>query len=102
MLSLEQLSWQKSADEEWSCALQGRILSLRQDRTYLYYRSYFPPTPGPLPTPPSSVPPSTEEGTPDKDDTEALIKHYFNLGANLIELYHQWSAADKNFKKKAP
>lgn len=37
-----------------------------------------------------------------KDDTEALLRHYFNLGPNLTELYEKWSKADPNFKKRAP
>ncbi|KKZ63491.1 N-glycosylase/DNA lyase [[Emmonsia] crescens] len=96
--------WQKSGDNEWSCALYGRIVSLRQDPTHLHYRSYFPSGPRTLPTPPSSVPASRrEESSYEKvDDTEALISNYFNLDLNLTDLYEQWSTADKNFKKKAP
>ena len=37
-----------------------------------------------------------------KDDTEALLRRYFNLGPNLTELYERWSQADANFKKRAP
>ncbi|EDN08144.1 hypothetical protein HCAG_04654 [Histoplasma mississippiense (nom. inval.)] len=95
--------WQQSGDNEWSCALYGRIVSLRQDPTHLHYRSYFPPIPPALPTPPSSVPASRREESCEKiDDTEALINNYFNLDLNLTDLYEQWSTADKNFKKKAP
>lgn len=102
-LSCEQLRWQKSGDNEWSCALYGRIVSLRQDPTHLHYRSYFPSGPPALPTPPSSVPASRREESCEKvDDTEALISNYFNLDLNLTDLYEQWSTADKNFKKKAP
>lgn len=36
------------------------------------------------------------------DDTEELLKKYFTLNLNLSALYKQWSAADANFKKKAP
>ncbi|OJD24875.1 hypothetical protein ACJ73_03758 [Blastomyces percursus] len=95
--------WQKSGDNEWSCALYGRIVSLQQDPTHLHYRSYFPPAPPALPTPPSSVPASRrEESCEQVDDTEALINNYFNLDLNLTGLYEQWSTADQNFKKKAP
>lgn len=92
--------WRKSGDDEWSCALHGRILSLRQDQSYLYYRAVFPASIDAPPTPPASAPPSTVEL--DDDDTEAFLQHYLNLGPNLTGLYEQWSTADLNFKKKAP
>ncbi|EKG22294.1 hypothetical protein MPH_00361 [Macrophomina phaseolina MS6] len=95
--------WRKSADDEWSCALHGRILSLRQDPEYLHYRVIYPSTSRILPTPPPSTAPSTTESpAPDDDDTVELIEHYFNLKPNLGQLYEDWAAADANFKKKAP
>lgn len=95
--------WRKSAEDEWSCALHGRILSLRQDPEYLHYRAIFPEAAKVLPTPPPSAAPSTAESpAPDEDDTLDLIKHYFNLKPNLGQLYEDWAAADANFKKKAP
>lgn len=120
--SNDKTRWQKLPDDgEWRCVLRGRIVSLKQDPTHLYYRAYFPPkqssSPGAeaaaaaLPTPPSSNPPSRAESSdsPDKSDHEALldetlslIKHYFNLSANLTELYAEWSAVDPNFRKRAP
>ncbi|KAF2878607.1 DNA glycosylase [Massariosphaeria phaeospora] len=84
--------WRKSAEDEWSCALHGRILSFRQDANHLHYRATFPSASASLPTPPS-----TED-----DDTRALIQHYFNLTPNLEQLYEQWASADPNFKKRAP
>ncbi|KAK2871889.1 hypothetical protein FQN49_002726 [Arthroderma sp. PD_2] len=94
--------WRKLEDE-WTCSLYGRVLSLRQDSDSLWYRSYKPLTAESttLPTPPISTP-ATERGTPDDDDTEALIRHYFNLDYNLSELYEHWATSDSNFKKKAP
>ena len=82
---IDKIRWRKSAEDEWSCALHGRILSLRQDSEHLFYRSYHPT--------PSDV---------TKDDSEALIRHYFNLDVNLSELYEQWAKADRNFREKAP
>ncbi|KAK2794812.1 8-oxoguanine glycosylase ogg1 [Onygenales sp. PD_12] len=93
--------WQKSGDGEWSCTLHGRIISLRQDPTHLHYRSCFPSSNSTLATPPSSTPLSVKEEAQEKDDTEELIRNYFNLNSNLTDLYEQWSIADKNFKKKA-
>lgn len=96
--------WRKNDNDEYSCTLHGRIISLKQDAKNLHYRSIFPAvalaTP---PTPPSSIPPS-ENGAveEDQDDTEELLKHYLNLGPNLGNLYAEWSASDANFKKKAP
>ncbi len=96
------IRWRKSDDDIWSCALKGRILSLRQDSTHLHYHAtYSSSLDAPL-TPPSSKPASTNETLNDDDDTEALVQHYLNLEPNLTELYEQWSTADLNFKKRAP
>ncbi|KAI9832869.1 MAG: 8-oxoguanine glycosylase ogg1 [Thelocarpon superellum] len=99
--------WRKSDGGIWSCALHGRILSLRQDSTHLHYRAIFPTPSCPLPTPPSSSPPSSPSNTPsaagpEEDDTAELVRHYFNLETNLTSLYRQWSSADLNFETKAP
>lgn len=102
--------------------LRGRILSLKQDPSHLYYRSYRNPSKPPLPTPPASHPPSREDSTTGgnnksqdghaeekngdtndtHDDTLRIIKHYFNVSSNLTNLYSQWSQQDPNFRKKAP
>ena len=92
--------WKKSEDGVWSCALHGRILSLRQDATHLHYRVKFPDS-SHVPLTPSPKQKSTDKAF-EGDDTEALVQHYLNLGPNLTDLYEQWSAADTNFKKKAP
>lgn len=95
-------------NEEWRCVLYGRLLSLKQDSSHLYYRAFQRP---PLPTPPASHLPSTAESDSDcktelledKHDENLLriIKHYLNLSSNLTDLYSQWSSQDPNFKKKA-
>lgn len=36
------------------------------------------------------------------DDSEALLKNYFNLHHDLTKLYKQWADADPNFRKRAP
>ncbi len=36
------------------------------------------------------------------DDTEALLRSYFNLQLDLRSLYEKWSRDDANFRKKAP
>ncbi|KAI1177540.1 DNA glycosylase [Nemania sp. FL0916] len=93
--------WRKINDE-WNCALAGRLLSLKQDESYLHYKVTWPnnktgrhrSAPLPKETPDVDAQPS--------DDTEALLKHYFNLDHDLTALYGQWSELDANFKKKAP
>jgi N-glycosylase/DNA lyase len=80
-------------------ALHGRILSLRQDAEHVHYRASYPSITSTLPTPPHSNAPSV---TPEEDNTLALVKHYFNLTPNLVQLYEQWAASDANFKKRAP
>ncbi|KAL2830393.1 DNA glycosylase [Aspergillus pseudoustus] len=81
--------WHKLPEnDEWRCVLYGRLLSLRQDPTYLYYRSYS-----------AACTSAADEA---EDTTLAIIKHYFNLTSNLTSLYAQWSSSDPNFRRKAP
>lgn len=85
------------------CTHHGRIVSLKQDADHLHYRSTRPKAAAAAPlTPPAS---STGTNTPEEppaDDTEALLKNYFNLHHDLAELYRQWADADPNFRKRAP
>lgn len=80
-----------------TCALHGRILSLKQDPKFVHYKVTWPDIQSDLPTPPSSVASSAIQ-----DDTEELLRHYFSLYLDLGSLYKQWSDADPNFRKKAP
>ena len=75
---------------------------MRQDSTHLHYRATFPQTPDALPSPPSSVSSTPVKQGSEHDDTEELVYHYLNLSPGLADLYSQWSAADSNFKQKAP
>jgi N-glycosylase/DNA lyase len=77
------LRWKLSGPDEWSCALKGRILTLRQDSSSLHYRAIFP-------SPPPAI-----------DDTPELLRDYFNLSIDLSALYKTWSSRDANFCKKA-
>ncbi|GAB7346333.1 hypothetical protein MBLNU457_5050t1 [Dothideomycetes sp. NU457] len=79
--------WRKSDEGIWSMALHGRIVALYQDPENLYYRTVFP---------------KGKEPSKGEDDTLPLLKHYLNMTPNLTQLYAEWSAADANFKKKAP
>ncbi|KAM6537031.1 8-oxoguanine glycosylase ogg1 [Fusarium falciforme] len=78
--------WRK-IDHEWTCTLHGRILHLKQDSTHLHYRVTWP---------------AVKSQASPKDDTEALLRHYFSLKLDLGTLYEQWSEADPNFRKRAP
>jgi len=94
--------WRKHGDV-WSCALHGRLISLRQDPSHLHYRvqrssiALAPPTP-----PASSLGDADSDISTDDDDTSAFLHHYLNLTPDLTSLYAQWSASDSNFAKKAP
>ncbi|EGX93963.1 N-glycosylase/DNA lyase [Cordyceps militaris CM01] len=96
--------WRKINDEWYSrrlgrfevvltCALHGRILSLKQDSQHLHYQTTWPSFRSELAARSVSIA---------EDDTEDLLRHYFSLRLNLAELYQQWSRADPNFAKKAP
>ncbi|KAI5786452.1 8-oxoguanine DNA glycosylase [Peziza echinospora] len=74
----------KNVDDEWSCALYGRIISLKQDSTDLHYRAIYP------------------NSEPATDDTAEVLRDYFNLSVDLTKLYELWSERDPVFKKKAP
>ncbi len=106
--------WKKLRGNEWyleaapsdnsglifcrSCALHGRILSLKQDSTYLYYQSIWPKTSTPLNLPGET----TSQSSSEDEDTKALVEHYLNLTPDLTALYEGWSSVDPNFKKRAP
>ncbi|KKY39748.1 putative n-glycosylase dna lyase [Diaporthe ampelina] len=93
--------WRK-LNNEWHCTHHGRIVSLKQDADHLHYRTIWPKAAAvPLTPPASSTGTSTPEEPP-ADDTEALLKNYFNLHHDLAELYRQWADADPNFRKRAP
>ena len=92
-------SWRKSGEDEWSIALHGRIISLRQDPKNLHYRAIYPATEPKKSSTSSSINPLSDAGH--KDDTLPLIEHYFNLEPKLEHLYKEWADADVNFKKKA-
>ncbi|KAL4760824.1 8-oxoguanine glycosylase OGG1 [Aspergillus foveolatus] len=85
--------WHKVPDnDEWRCVLYGRLVSLKQDPSHLYYRTYVKFKPSG----------SCNGSDSDSEDTTlAIIKHYFNLTSNLTTLYAQWSSSDPNFRKKA-
>lgn len=80
-------------------ALNGRIVALHQDPSYLYYHTVSASEKQAPLTPPASVASNPDH---DEKDTLPLLRHYLNLEPNLTELYAQWSAADANFNKKAP
>ncbi|RKF65106.1 N-glycosylase/DNA lyase [Erysiphe neolycopersici] len=92
--------WRKTQHDEWSCALHGRIVSLRQDSTYLYYKSTWPSAK--YLNLSSSTASTNGDSNVEGDDTKALLQRYLNLEPNLTLHYEHWSLIDPNFKKKAP
>ncbi|KAH7416926.1 DNA glycosylase [Cadophora sp. MPI-SDFR-AT-0126] len=93
--------WKKLRDNEWTCALHGRVLSLKQDSTHLHYKTTWPPSHSHAMTPPLSGHPSPDLSI-ESEQTEDLLKHYLNLSPDLTALYEQWSSVDSNFKRRAP
>lgn len=84
------------------CTLHGRIISLKQDPEYLHYRVAWPKSKTTPPPPPATALALSTTTTPSPDDTEALLKSYFNLHHSLTTLYSNWSASDPNFRARAP
>lgn len=82
--------------------LHGRLLSLKQDDSFLHYKVTWPKDSS---NPNNSGLSPNEKDITDpqrEDDTEALIRRYFSLKYDLGTMYEQWSESDANFKKKAP
>jgi N-glycosylase/DNA lyase len=80
------------------CALHGRIFALKQDASHIHYKvTWREKNPG-LISPPA---PYSSYSAIDKDDSEALLRHYFSLDLNLGSLYEQWAKADPNFRRRA-
>ena len=75
------------------CSLHGRIISLKQDAHHLHYRAAWPRAGAGV---------AEDNPAPKSDDTEDVVKSYFNLQLDLASLYEQWSRDDANFRKKAP
>lgn len=80
----------KKVEDQWICALRGRVIVLRQDEAALYYKTIFSALPG------------RARLIEEDDDTEKMLFHYFNLKHNLESLYEQWSHVDPIFRKLAP
>lgn len=83
------------------CVLKGRLVSLKQDASHLYYNVTWPSKPpAPLSKSPSAVKTETEPCT-DEDDVR-LLQSYFALSHSLSAMYEQWTASDANFARRAP
>ena len=111
--------WKKSDPATYSCALHGRLISVRQDATHLYYRATYP---APLPPSTAKDPSASSRSSrvrvsnesdlapegetvikpEDEDDTEAFLNHYLNLSPQLGQLYDSWARSDANFRRRAP
>ena len=111
--------WKKSDAATYSCALHGRLISVRQDSKFLYYRAIFPApvasaavndadaplrSSSSITSEPSDLAPEGHAvARPEReDDTEAFLRHYLNLEPNLGQLYETWASNDANFKRRAP
>lgn len=92
--------WRKTEHDEWSCALHGRIVSLKQDSTHLYYKTTWPSIKSLNLTSPAAS--TNSDSNIVGDDTKSLLQRYLNLEPNLTSFYERWSLIDPNFKKRAP
>ncbi|KAK0751678.1 DNA glycosylase [Schizothecium vesticola] len=93
----------RQLDDEWfthrHCVLKGRLVSLKQDTSHLYYNVTWPSKP---PTT-SSKSQSTVKTEPCRDEDDVrLLQSYFALSHSLSAMYELWTASDTNFAKRAP
>ncbi|KTW29267.1 hypothetical protein T552_01222 [Pneumocystis carinii B80] len=76
--------WKQSGDNEWSCALNNKLITLKQDCSYVYYRVYK----------------LEEELEENEENNREFLIDYFNLSICLSDLYKEWSFRDENFRKQ--
>ncbi|KAG5439884.1 hypothetical protein PCANB_000166 [Pneumocystis canis] len=74
----------KYSGEEWSCAFNHTIISLKQDASYIYYR----------------VSGSKVGLLQNEDEYLEFLKNYFNLSISLSNLYKEWALKDAHFKNE--
>ncbi|KAK3393184.1 DNA glycosylase [Podospora didyma] len=106
----------RNVNNQWHCVLQGRIVSLEQDSTYLHYRTIWPSSAhlrkeaavttltslnSTCPLPKVIKEAVDDDGKDDADGTAALLRSYFALSHSLSALYHQWASTDPNFARRA-
>ncbi|RUS19047.1 8-oxoguanine DNA glycosylase [Jimgerdemannia flammicorona] len=78
-----------------SCALKGRLITLKQTPTSVFYRTY------PLSPSPDASTVTTLDPDPEDLAVSTLLTDYFQLHVNLRDCYARWSEADANFARKA-
>ncbi|RHZ75961.1 hypothetical protein Glove_208g75 [Diversispora epigaea] len=116
--------WKLSAENEWSCAFKGKLITLRQTATSIEYKAYFP-TQDINNSSSLSVEKQQQrlkmqeiheikgvqgiqgiqEINEHHDDEEEKIHEflwdYFQLNVNLKGYYNKWSSVDGHFAKIA-
>ncbi|KAG4305918.1 hypothetical protein PORY_000828 [Pneumocystis oryctolagi] len=71
----------KYLGDEWSCAFNKIIISLKQDASHIYYRVI-----------------GEKSDFMSHEEQVAFLKNYFNLSVCLRDLYKEWAYKDANFK----
>ncbi|KAJ2881791.1 8-oxoguanine glycosylase ogg1 [Coemansia aciculifera] len=77
--------WKCTGPNEWTCAIFGHVIDLKQTNTSVFFRSL-----GRLPTASES-----------DDDLKLLLCDYFQLHISLQALCEQWIKVDPEFKNLA-
>ncbi|RKO87967.1 DNA glycosylase, partial [Blyttiomyces helicus] len=77
--------WKLTGESQWTCALEGRLISLKQTADDVLFRTY-------------AVTEVKAAGA--VDDVRSQLRDYFQLDVDLASLYVKWNE-DKNFREKS-
>ena len=96
--------WRETSPGSWTNVLDGKLWTLRQDDSTLYYKVTHPDdtTSGSTCHLEAGDVDFTKHANAETDKYEAVLRDYLQLDrASLTALYSQWAAVDANFREVA-